>query len=85
MNAKRISTKTPWGTLTAEIGGDPMYPEIFVFIEREDGVEHDLTCASFDKENNKLDAFLWGDTSTDDWTKKHTWSQEDINSKEENV
>jgi len=84
MNEQKISVETPWGKLTACIGGDPdSYPEIFVYMERDDGVEIDLTCVSFDKENNQLDAFLYEDTSTDCWTKKHIWSEEEIKIEEE--
>lgn len=83
MDNNKISVNTPWGELTAIIGGDPDdYPEIFVYIKRKDGGEIDLVCASMDKENNKMDAFLYGDTSTDCWTHKYSWSEDEIKIKE---
>ena len=84
MDAKKISVNTPWGELTAEIGGSPTdYPEIFVYMKRKDGVEIDLVCASMDKRNNNMSAYLWGDTSTDCWTRKHSWSEDEINIEED--
>ena len=80
MERKTISVKTSLGELTAEIGGDPYeYPEIFVYLKREDGVEIDLVCASMNITNNEMAAYLYGDTSTDCWTKKHTWTAEELN------
>jgi hypothetical protein len=80
MERKTLSVQTPFGELTAEIGGDPHeYPEIFVYLKRKDGVEIDLVCASMDKENNEMNAFLYGDTSTDCWTKKYVWTEEELN------
>lgn len=80
MERKTISVQTPFGELTAEIGGDPQeYPEIFVYLKRKDGIEIDLVCASMYKEDDKISAYLYGDTSTDCWTNKHTWTKEELN------
>lgn len=80
---KKISINTPLGKLCACIGGDPdFYPEIFVFIEREDGIEIDLVAAEVNVEENAAKAYLYGDTTTDQWTKKHSWSAEEINIEE---
>lgn len=81
---EKIYVQTPYGKLCAVLGGDTVdYPEIFVYIEREDGIEIDLVAASFDKPHNQLSAYLYGDTSRQDWTKKHTWTKEEINIQEE--
>ena len=80
MEKKIISVQTPFGELTAEIGGDPKeYPEIFVYLKRKDGIEIDLVCASTDIHNNQMNAFLYGDTSTDCWTRKHIWTEKELN------
>lgn len=75
----KICVQTPYGKLHAVLGGDTAnYPEIFIYIEREDGVEIDLVAASFNVANNQLSAYLYGDTSTTDWTNKHVWTKEEI-------
>ena len=39
-NEKKISVHTPFGELTACVGGDEeSYPEIFVYLVRPDGVD----------------------------------------------
>ena len=73
----RLEVKTPFGTLCAEIGGDPInYPEIFLYIRKPDGIEIDLCCASADIE--QMNAFLYGDPYSDVWTKKYSWNKEDF-------
>ena len=79
MDEKKISVNTPLGKLCACIGGDPDYPEIFVYIEREDGVEIDLVAADVSIESNTARAYLYSDTTTEQWTKRHVWSAEEIN------
>ena len=80
MERKTILVTTPLGELTAEIGGDPYdYPEIFVYLKRKDGIEVDLVCASMDKDSNEMRAFLYGNTSTTDWTKKYVWTEKELN------
>lgn len=82
MERQIISVPTPFGELTAEIGGDSEnYPEIFVYLKRKDGIEIDFVCVSTDKENNEMDAFLYGDTSQYEWTKKYIWTEKEINIK----
>ncbi len=79
MKRRIISVSTPFGELTAEIGGDPEnYPEVFVYLKCEDGAEIDFVCVSMDKENNEMDAFLYSDVSTCDWTKKYVWTEEEL-------
>ena len=78
----KICVQTPYGKLCAVIGGDRVdYPEIFVYIEREDGVEIDLTAVSFDTHHNQLSAYLYGDTSIEDWTHKHIWAKKEIDAR----
>lgn len=63
---EKISVNTPLGILTACIGGDPeCYPEIFVYLQREDGIEVDLVAADVNLEKRTANAYLYGDTSTD--------------------
>lgn len=76
---KALEVKTPFGMLCAEIGGDTEnYPEIFVYLRRDDGIEIDLTCVGTKAGSNKLNAYLYGDTGTDEWTKKHSWTKEEL-------
>lgn len=49
MYTQKIVVDTPLGKLCAIVGGDPKnYPEIFVYIERDDGIEIDLVAAGVD-------------------------------------
>ena len=84
MNRKILEVKTQFGTLCAEIGGDPQnYPEIFVYLRKDNGVEIDLCAVGTKKDSNELNAYLYANTLTDEWTNKHTWVQEDFIFKEE--
>lgn len=77
---EKVSVNTPLGVLTACIGGDPVcYPEIFVYLQRKDGVEIDLVAADVDLEHKIANAYLYSDTSTDSYTRKHTWTEDEIN------
>lgn len=79
MERKRISVQTPIGVLHAEVGMDEVnYPEIFVYLEREDGVEIDLVSAGVDVDYHITNAFLFGDTSTEEWTARHSWTEDEI-------
>ena len=67
MERKRVSVQTPIGVLHAEVGMDEVnYPEIFIYLEREDGVEIDLVAAGVDVDYHITNAFLFGDTSTEE-------------------
>ncbi len=80
MDTQKIAIDTPLGKLCAIVGGDPKnYPEIFIYIERDDGIEIDLVAAGVDIEGNLARAYLYGDTSTDEYTKRHIWSEDEIN------
>ena len=79
MNNK-IEVKTQFGMLCAEIGGDPEnYPEIFIYLKNEKGVEIDLCAVGTSKEETRLSAYLWADTSTDSYTDRYNWKQEEFN------
>ena len=81
---KKISVETPTGVLTACVGGDEQnYPEIFIYLVRPDGVEVDLVAATIDAETGSASAYLYGDTTTYDWTKKHTWAKTDLDIEED--
>lgn len=75
----KISVETPLGTLEATVGGDPAsYPEIFTYIIRPDGVEIDLVAVEVKKDEMFARAYLYGDTTTDQYTKTHDWSKDEI-------
>lgn len=77
---RKIYVDIPIGKLCAVVGGNPEeYPEIYVYIERNDGVEIDLVAAGYEKQEAEVCAYLYGDTSTEEWTKKYKWSAEEIN------
>ena len=63
-NEKKISVHTQIGEVTACVGG---------------GVQIVLVVADVDVETKYARALLYGDTATDDWTKQHTWSEDEIN------
>lgn len=75
----KISVETPLGTLEACIGGDRDYPEIFTYLCRPDGIEIDLVAVEVKKEENFARGYLYGDTTTDSYTKTFDWSADDIN------
>ena len=80
MDIQKICVDTPLGKLCACVGGDPVdYPEIFVYIERPDGAEIDLVAAEVKPDLEYAKAYLYGDTSTDQWTRSHQWSKSEIN------
>lgn len=81
MEPKSISTKTPWGDLVAVIGGDPTYPEIFVYLKREDGTEIDFNVTTANLEESRITTYVYGDVTQDDYTWAHTWSERDLNIK----
>ena len=77
---QKISVKTPLGILEATVGGDTeCYPEIFTYLVRPDGVEIDLVAVEIKKEDEFARAYLYGDTTTDQYTKTHDWSKDAIN------
>ena len=79
IKSDKISVETPLGTLEATVGGDPgSYPEIFTYIRRPDGVEIDLVAVEIKLEDNFVRGYLYGDTTTDQYTRTHDWSQGDI-------
>lgn len=80
MDTQKIVIDTPLGKLCAIVDGDPKNcPEIFIYIERDDGVEIDLVAAAVDIDDNCAKAYLYGDTRTEQYTNRHIWSEEEIN------
>ena len=77
-STKKISVKVPLGELVAEIGGDPInYPEIFIYLKREDSIELDLVAVAQDNKNKEdIKAYLYDNTSTDTYGKTFTWHKE---------
>lgn len=82
------------GTLCAEIGGDPNFPEIYTYLRRTDGVEVDVTAVCGDgivpagvnpedfdgqKENDGgLSVYLYKDTSSDCYSERFRISKEQL-------
>lgn len=76
-NAKKVVVPTVLGKLVAEPGGDPDYPEVFIYLEREDGTQVDLVMAGqIDPDGANIRACLYADTTSDDYTESFTWSKE---------
>lgn len=77
----KLSVETLLGRLEAQIDSDPNYPAIYIYLVRKDGNEIDLALCEVPKDENapRAIAYLHGDTTTDQWTKNHTWSQDEIN------
>ena len=73
-----ISVQTPVGKLKAQIGGDPDYPSIFTYVEREDGDMIDLVGVESKEEAGIVRAYLYGDTTRDDYTNVSDWMFGDI-------
>ena len=73
------------GTLVAEAGGDPSYPEIFTYLERTDGSQIDLVAAGADLPGQEdgshrggIHAYLYGDTKRDDWTRRYLFTEKEL-------
>ena len=79
MNIKKISIPTPFGELTAEIGMDPDYPTIYTYLKREDGAEIDLVAVEADQFNKMIKAYVYEDTTRDDYTESYLWTKEELN------
>lgn len=77
------SADTPLGVLKATVGGDPEYPEIYVYIKRHDGVEIDLLAAEIKDDGDSVRAYLYGDTTREEYTKTYTWTADEISVEEE--
>jgi len=83
MNEKRFAIDTPIGKLVAEAGGDYKdYPGIYIYLQREDGVQIDLSCTEIDKKTDEGRVFIWENTSTDEYTKMMYWTKEQLMIKE---
>lgn len=79
MDRKIISIPTPLGELCAEIGAMPdEYPCIYTYIRREDGTEIDLVAAEVKIQDDAVKAYLYGDTTTEEYTLDHKWDREEI-------
>ncbi len=76
---QKISVDTPLGTLEACVGGDKDYPSIFAYICRPDKIEIDLVAVEVKKEERFVRGYLYGDTTTDAYTRTFDWSEADIN------
>ena len=73
-----ISVQTPFGKMKAQIGGDPDYPSIFTYAEREDGDQIELVGVEAKEEAGIVRAYLYGDTTRDDYTNVNDWLFGDI-------
>lgn len=70
----KISVETPLGTLEACIGGDRTnYPEIYTYLVRPDGIEIDLMAVAIKKDSELARAYLYGDTTREEYTKTFDW------------
>ena len=77
---KKIAVETPLGRLEASIGGDSQeYPTIYTYIVRPDGVEIDLVSCEVKIAENLAQAYLYGNTQTEEWTRTHRWYKDEIN------
>lgn len=76
---KIISIPTPLGELCAEIvGASSEYPCIYTYIRREDDAEINLVAAEVKVQDDVVKAYLYGDTSTDEYTLDYKWNREEI-------
>lgn len=79
MDTKKIALKIPFGELTAELGCDPDYPTVYVYLKRPDGVEIDLVAVSMDQLNSMIQAYIYENTEKDDYTENFCWREEQLN------
>lgn len=74
-----ITVKTKFGLLVAQAGQDPDYPELFIFLRRNDGVEIDLTAVTLNNDEEGLRSLLWTDTTSDGYTREYAWTEDELN------
>ena len=79
MDTNKISIKIPFGELTAEIGCDPNYPTVYVYLKRPDGIEIDLVAVYMDQLNEMIQAYIYENTEKDDYTENFCWRKEQLN------
>lgn len=93
--ASRIEVPCTAGTLCAEVGGDPNFPEIYTYLRRADNAEIDIAavcgdgiapagvsreCFAGQKENNDgLSIHLYRDTDTDSYTDRFWLTKKQLN------
>lgn len=80
MQNKEIRVKMNGGYLVAQQNPDPNYDGISVFFESDDGQIIDVAIVECKEENgrNNIDAYLYENVFTDEWTKKFTLKGDDI-------
>ena len=66
------------GMICAQISGDSNYPGIYTYLRLPDGTEIDI-CAVEGNEVGELNAYIYENTSSDDWTRKIHYSKDDLN------
>mgnify|MGYP003303864352 CR=1 FL=1 len=79
MDTNKIALQIPFGELTAEIGSDPHYPTVYVYLKRPDGIEVDLVAVSMDHINEMIQAYIYERTDKDDYTENFCWRKEQLN------
>lgn len=68
--------ETPLGTLRAQVGGDPDYPEIFTYLKRKDAEEIDVTAAEVKDDGIKVFNYL--DTLSDGYTDEYLLTKDEL-------
>lgn len=79
---KKICIETVLGKICACESENPDYPGIYIYLEREDGVEIDLIAVEANDISDCIKAFVWKDTSTDEFTNSHIWTKNELDIEE---
>ena len=70
---------TSIGALCVQEMVDGEYTELYVYVRRNDGIEIGLVTVSVEDETGDTALYLYEDTSDEDWTRKITFSADEIN------
>jgi ketosteroid isomerase-like protein len=73
-----LEVETPWGTLVAEKATDPQRPGIYTSFRRPDGIMIDLVGVETNEEEQRTSAYVWSDTSSEEWQHRYDFSQNEL-------
>lgn len=76
MNEKRFAIDTPIGKIVAEGLIEP-YPEIVIYLKRNDGEVISLSSINYDIGGN-IESYLWMDVLSDEYTDHKSWPFEEL-------
>lgn len=78
MNNNELKIKINGGELVAQVGSDPDFPSIYLFLRRDNGNEYDLAVAEAPITGKNVSVYTYKNPEIDDWTDKFTITAEQL-------